>query len=195
MARMRDETKRLIILQSSKMLFSQKGFFHTSISDIVRETGLPVGTIYTYFKNKDEIVRAIVEEGWTDLFSRLEEAISAPGTVESKLKILIEQFIPELLNDLDLINILLSEAIKYTRIEEKAEKLTDLVSSLLSTFTKPQGSLKGFSRTTMKTALAVYFLGLMNTVKIARSSSIDIKISDVINFLTFTAENALGIKL
>ena len=63
MARMKDETKRQSILESSKMLFSQKGFFNTSISNIVRETGFPVGTIYTYFKSKDEIVRSIVEEG------------------------------------------------------------------------------------------------------------------------------------
>lgn len=182
-------------MQSSKMLFSQKGFFNTSISDIVKETGMPVGTIYTYFNSKDEIVRVIVEEGWTDFYSRLEQAMSAPGSAEARLKALIEQFIPELLNDLDLINILLSEAIDYTRIEEKMDKLTDLIFSLIKSIPKSKTLLKEFSRRSMETALMVFSLGILNTVKIARSSSIGIKVSDVINFMKLMVENSLGIEL
>ena len=116
MARIKDENKRVAILQSSKMLFAEKGFFNTSISDIVNETGLPVGSIYTYFKNKEEIVRVIVEEGWNDLQERLEKALSTTTSAKRKLKVLIDQFLSELLTDIDLINILLSEAIDYTRI-------------------------------------------------------------------------------
>ena len=76
MAREKDENKRIAVLQSSKLLFSSKGFVNTSIADIVRETGMSVGTIYTYFKSKDEIVRAIVEEGWSSLYSRIETAMA-----------------------------------------------------------------------------------------------------------------------
>ncbi len=71
MSRTRDENKRIAILQASKMLFAQKGFFNTSIADIVRETGMTVGVIYTYFTSKDAIVRSIVEEGWAELYARL----------------------------------------------------------------------------------------------------------------------------
>ena len=123
MARMRDEAKRAVILGTAKMLFSQKGFFGTSVSDIVRESGLPVGTIYTYFKSKEEIVRQIVDEGWADLYGRLQAALGEKATPEEAFRALLDRFVPEILGDLDLINILLSEAIDYTRIEEKLEKL------------------------------------------------------------------------
>lgn len=194
MARMKDKNKRDMILQSSKMLFSQKGFFHTSISDIVKETGLPVGSIYTYFKSKDEIVKVIVEEGWEDLYKRLEKALLSQISSEDKLKVLVEHFIPEVLNDLDLINILLSEAIVYTKIEEKIEKLTDLTFFLLKSIPSKAGAFENFDKTTMKTALMVYFLGILNTIKISRLTLTGLTESDVMKFIKITIENSLYVK-
>jgi len=43
----------------------------------VKETGLPVGTIYTYFTSKEAIVQDIVEEGWTDFFGRVQQAVTS----------------------------------------------------------------------------------------------------------------------
>ncbi|MCK4541287.1 MAG: helix-turn-helix transcriptional regulator [Spirochaetales bacterium] len=77
MARMRDESKRTAILEVSKALFSKQGFSNTSISDIIRGTGFPVGTIYTYFKNKEEIVTVIAKAG------ELPAAHQAPGSPET----------------------------------------------------------------------------------------------------------------
>ena len=195
MARMRDETKRQSIIQSSKMLFSQKGFFSTSISDIVKETGFPVGTIYTYFRSKDEIVRVIVEEGWADIYRRLEAAMGTRKKAEDKLRLLIDVFLPELIKDLDLISILLSEAIDYTHIEEKLEKLTDLISSLIRPLVRDQSMLQRFPRRSMEASVAVVFLGVMNAVKVARSTSIGLKISDITGFLKVLIESSFDLKL
>jgi AcrR family transcriptional regulator len=193
MARTRDENKRTAILQASMMLFSQKGFFNTSISDIVKVTGLSVGTIYTYFQSKDEIVRAIVEEGWSALYARLKESLSSSDSPEAKLRLLIGSFIPEISKDMQLITILLSEAIPYTRIEEKVEALTDMVFSAVRPLLGAKSSQAGFTRETLRTSLVVIFLGIMNTLKIARSSSIGISEKDVIKFVTVMAENSLGL--
>jgi AcrR family transcriptional regulator len=175
------------------MLFSQKGFFNTSISDIVKVTGLSVGTIYTYFQSKDEIVRAIVEEGWSALYARLKESLSSSDSPEAKLRLLIGSFIPEISKDMQLITILLSEAIPYTRIEEKVEALTDMVFSAVRPLLGAKSSQAGFTRETLRTSLVVIFLGIMNTLKIARSSSIGISEKDVIKFVTVMAENSLGL--
>lgn len=194
MARMKDGRKRQAILSTAKMLFSQQGFYGTSISDLVRETGFPVGTIYTYFRNKQEIVHTIVEEGWADLYGRLAAAISAPGPVEGKLRLLLERFIPELLQDLNLIRILLSEAVQYTRIEEKIEALTDLVYTLLQPAIEARPKA-GLDRKTMEAGLAVYFLGILDTVRLARTTPIGIRVQDVTRFVRLAIETALGIRL
>jgi len=195
MARMRDETKRAVILGTAKMLFSQKGFFGTSISDIVRESGLPVGTIYTYFESKEAIVRSIVEEGWTDLYGRLQAALGEQSSPEEAFRALLDRFVPEILGDLDLINILLSEAIDYTRIEEKLEKLVDLLYPLLKSIPRVEQVLKGFSRRTLVAALAVYFLGILHAAKISRSRNIGLKISDIIGFLKLQLAGLMGVEL
>jgi len=181
MARLKDENKRALILESSKMLFSQQGFFNTSISDIVKETNLPVGSIYTYFSSKDEIMKVIVEEGWHDLYERLLETVSSQESDESKLKAIIEKFLPEILKDVDLINILLSEAIAFTRIEEKIEVLSTMIYELIRSISKKKPALDGFNKRFIETALMVFFLGILNAVRVARAGSLNIKEADIIN--------------
>jgi len=60
MARVIDkEEKRLDIARASIDLFCEKGIAQTTIDEIARSAGVAKGTIYLYFKNKDEIVFAI----------------------------------------------------------------------------------------------------------------------------------------
>lgn len=195
MARSKDENKRAAILQSSKMLFAKKGFFNTSISDIVNDSGLPAGSIYTYFTNKEEIVRVIVEEGWADLQQRLEDSLLSVRSPEAKLRVLVDDFLPELFNDLELINILLSEAIDYTKIEEKIEQLTNMILSILKGFSPGKKLFRELDKTSMKAGLIVYFLGILNAVKISREASIGISTSDITGFVKRSIENAMDAEL
>ena len=195
MARMKDETKRLSILESSKMLFSHRGFFNTSISDIVRETGFPVGTIYTYFKSKDEIIKSIVEESWQQWYEQLDQALASEESPEAKIRLFFDRFIPELFEDLDFINILFSEAIQYTRIEEKLEKLTDLAFSLIKPLTPNSRMLQDLSRGSLQAALIIFLLGILDAARLARSSSIGLKESHIIGFMKMLLENILGVTL
>ena len=167
---------------------------NTSIADIVRETGMSVGTIYTYFKSKDEIVRAIVEEGWRSLYSRIETAMAGAESTQARLKLLVEVFLPELLQDLPLINILLSEAIDYTRLEEKVEKVTDLVFSLLKSERPEAQGWPGVSRQMLRTGLIVVFLGVLNAVKIVRRSSLGIRTEDIIGFVDYMTRVTAGVQ-
>lgn len=43
------------MVAASMRLFSQKGFYSTSVDDIVREAGVGKGTFYRYFKSKEDI--------------------------------------------------------------------------------------------------------------------------------------------
>jgi AcrR family transcriptional regulator len=195
MARAKDENKRAAILQSSKMLFAKKGFFNTSISDITNETGLPVGSIYTYFTNKEEIVRVIVDEGWKDLNERLTASLLSARGPGAKLRVLIDDFLPELLQDLELINILLSEAIDYTKIEEKIEQLTTMILAILKDLSPEKKTYHALDKRSMKTALIVYFLGLLNAVKLSREASLGISVNDIIGFVKQSIENAMNVDL
>jgi len=87
MARIIDkEEKRLDIASASIELFARKGIAQTSIEEIAKSAGVAKGTIYLYFKNKEEIILTI----WDMLASRHQEAFQARinETMSAKEKIL-----------------------------------------------------------------------------------------------------------
>ncbi|MEO5860745.1 MAG: TetR/AcrR family transcriptional regulator [Pyrinomonadaceae bacterium] len=67
--------KREAILRAGVRVFAAKGFFNSKVADIAREAGIADGTVYLYFKSKDEILHSIfdramagfIEEGRREL--------------------------------------------------------------------------------------------------------------------------------
>jgi TetR/AcrR family transcriptional regulator, transcriptional repressor for nem operon len=69
LSRKGDKTKQRII-EKSLQLFSAKGFFNTTINDILEATCLTKGGLYAHFRNKDEIWDAAYERAamiWTNI--------------------------------------------------------------------------------------------------------------------------------
>jgi len=60
MNRVSDKRERLI--ESAAKLFHQAGFKDTSIADIAEDSGVPLGNVYYYFKTKDELAGAVIEQ-------------------------------------------------------------------------------------------------------------------------------------
>ncbi|HHH42673.1 MAG TPA: TetR/AcrR family transcriptional regulator [Gammaproteobacteria bacterium] len=50
------------IIEAAKLLFYRRGYARTSFSDIVEHTGIQRGNIYHYFKTKDAILDAVIEQ-------------------------------------------------------------------------------------------------------------------------------------
>jgi TetR/AcrR family fatty acid metabolism transcriptional regulator len=54
---MPDPDKPQQIIDAAVRVLARNGFYHSRVSDIAREAGIASGTIYLYFKTKDEILR------------------------------------------------------------------------------------------------------------------------------------------
>ncbi len=50
------------IIQAATRVFAEKGFYNSKVSDVAREAQVADGTIYLYFKNKDDLLISIFEE-------------------------------------------------------------------------------------------------------------------------------------
>lgn len=50
------------ILSTAEKVFAAKGFFPTTMSDIAREAEFGTGTLYNYFKSKEELYFTLIEE-------------------------------------------------------------------------------------------------------------------------------------
>ena len=66
MPRGQDSRKRLV--ETALKLFASRGYHHTSIADILRESGCTRGTLYYYFPSKEELGYAALDE-WIRLLA------------------------------------------------------------------------------------------------------------------------------
>src|ERR1700752_999425 len=61
-ARMRDPDKPQQIIDPPIRVFARTGYYNSRVSDIAREAGIASGTIYLYFKTKEEILVTLFRE-------------------------------------------------------------------------------------------------------------------------------------
>lgn len=54
--------KREIILDTALELFTERGYFNTSVHDIQKQADVSIGSIYHHFKNKEAIAKALFDE-------------------------------------------------------------------------------------------------------------------------------------
>lgn len=88
------EDKRTRILRSAVKVFARKGFYNSKVSEIAKNAGVADGTIYLYFKNKDEILISIFEEEMAKFITKARQEIESENHVIKK----IERFIHTHLN-------------------------------------------------------------------------------------------------
>ncbi|MBO6636142.1 MAG: TetR/AcrR family transcriptional regulator, partial [Parvibaculum sp.] len=62
---------REAILDAARTVFADLGYGATSVRDIIRKTGLASGTFYNYFKSKEEVFEALMDEGMRRIRPRL----------------------------------------------------------------------------------------------------------------------------
>jgi TetR/AcrR family transcriptional regulator, transcriptional repressor for nem operon len=77
------EKTRSDIVDCARQLFYEHGYDGTSFSDIVDASGLVRGNIYHYFKTKDDILKAVIEQHLADyrtLLAQWEQNSSDPKT-------------------------------------------------------------------------------------------------------------------
>jgi len=53
--------KRTAILDAATVVFAKRGFFGAQVADIARGAGIAAGTVYLYFKSKDEILTSLFD--------------------------------------------------------------------------------------------------------------------------------------
>ncbi len=82
--------KRNRILQAAIEVFSRKGFFNSKVSEIARASGVADGTIYLYFKNKDDLLISLFEEKMAEVVADVKKRIQAGESSLDKMRIFIE---------------------------------------------------------------------------------------------------------
>jgi TetR/AcrR family transcriptional repressor of nem operon len=87
-----EDTRREIV-EKAAPLFNQKGFEGTSMSDLMRVTGLQKGGIYRHFSSKEELAGEAFDYAWHKAFERRLEGIDEAGDAVERLKKMIDNFV------------------------------------------------------------------------------------------------------
>lgn len=101
------ERRRQAIMLAAKRVFSARGYERSTMEDIAREAELSPGTLYLYFKNKDELYASLTVRVLQYMTVRLEHAVEdADDTLEGKKRALLDamfdiyEFDPIILNNM-----------------------------------------------------------------------------------------------
>ena len=81
--------KRARLIRTAVKLAYRHGFRETSIADIAEAAKVPVGNVYYYFKTKDEIGEAVVEQHLSE-FRALREQWDSKGSPKERLQACVE---------------------------------------------------------------------------------------------------------
>jgi TetR/AcrR family fatty acid metabolism transcriptional regulator len=68
--------KRERILGAAERIFARHGFFAAKVSDVAKEAGVADGTIYLYFKSKDDLLISLFQRRMEQLNTALKAAIA-----------------------------------------------------------------------------------------------------------------------
>ena len=68
------EESRQSLIECAAELFWKNGYSATGISEILRQTGLPKGSFYFYFKSKDDLAKAVTEYYQKILLERFQKS-------------------------------------------------------------------------------------------------------------------------
>jgi len=88
------EVRRDAILDAARTLFVEAGFFDVSMATIARQSGLAKGTVYLYFKTKEEIFLALSTEELVRWLDELDERLG-----NASFPLSVEDFVTTLIHD------------------------------------------------------------------------------------------------
>ncbi len=86
MPRTSDKRERLI--EAADALIHRQGFHKTTLADIAEESDVPLGNVYYYFKTKEDICDAVIEERKKELTTTLDGCCKSKGPKKALLRLL-----------------------------------------------------------------------------------------------------------
>lgn len=70
----RKHLTRRELLAAGRRLFAEQGLYDSRIEDLSRLAGVAKGTLYGYFANKEELIEAVVTQGFNELLGKVHRA-------------------------------------------------------------------------------------------------------------------------
>jgi TetR/AcrR family transcriptional regulator, fatty acid metabolism regulator protein len=94
--------KREAILRAAIKVFAQKGYFNSKVADVAKEAGIADGTVYLYFKSKDEILHSVFDRAMEEFIAEGKREITEIEEAGKRLERIAQLHLEKLGADRDL---------------------------------------------------------------------------------------------
>lgn len=84
---------RAATLDTTRTLLVRDGYENLSMRKIARQVGCSVSSIYEHFAGKDQLVHALIDEGFQRWYDVVQEAAEAPGTPPERLELHCRRYV------------------------------------------------------------------------------------------------------
>ena len=80
------QDKREAILRAAIQVFAHNGYFNSKVADIASEAGVADGTVYLYFKSKEEILHSIFDRSVDEAVAEARKQLATISDARDKLR-------------------------------------------------------------------------------------------------------------
>ena len=148
--------KMMKLIEAAEELFTTRGFYQTSISDICKSAGTAVGTFYIYFQTKTDIYGYMMQEYANEIKTRLSEAIKDCPTRYEKEREGIKCFVKYAVERPNVYNVI------WGSLSVDKKMFTDYYESFARSYTYSLTHDKGEINTEDATTIAYMLMGVSN---------------------------------
>lgn len=150
----RDKPKYKQIIDAAVIAIAENGYHQAQVSKIAKQAGVADGTIYLYFKNKEDILISVFREKMGVFVENLREIIDNGESSSEKLSQMIDNHFNVLANDRHL------ATVTQLELRQSNKDLRLKINSILKEYLKlldeilVEGMLKGEFNSTMDVRIA-----------------------------------------
>ena len=94
--------KREAILRAAITVFARNGYFNSKVSDIAGEAGIADGTVYLYFKSKEEVLHSVFDRLMEEMISEGEKELEGIIDADKRLRRIAQLHLEKLGSDRNL---------------------------------------------------------------------------------------------
>jgi TetR/AcrR family fatty acid metabolism transcriptional regulator len=111
--------KREAILKAATHVFAKHGFFQSQVADIAREAGVAAGTVYLYFRSKDDLLVSLFERTMREAIAEGRAALEGVADPRERLTRIARLHLERLGRDRDLAVVFQVELRQSTKFMER----------------------------------------------------------------------------
>jgi TetR/AcrR family transcriptional regulator len=134
------QARKNAIIEAAEELFSEKGFKKTTMQEISGKAELSKGTIYLYFKSKEELYLSVCIKGVAEFGESLDAAVKGKKGLEGKIKAVYLAYIKHSLEQPAIFRVLRDTFIEHVR-DNLSKSTIEEISGIIRTWLEYESGL------------------------------------------------------